>query len=43
MLYLHVSEKILRVEGLEGSLSETLTQGQAFITPKKVDRRDPPT
>ena len=42
-LFLHVTEKLLKVEGLEGSLPEALRLGQELITPKKIDRRDPPS
>ena len=42
-LFLHVTEKLLKVEGLEGSMPEALRLGQELITPKKIDRRDPPS
>ena len=42
MLYLHVSEKLLKVEALEGIVPENLKPGLDKITPKTVDRREPP-
>jgi hypothetical protein len=40
---LHVTEKLLKVEGLDGVIPENLREGVQLITPKKMDRRDPPT
>ena len=40
-LSLHVTEKLLKIEGLEG-LPESIKPGVDIITPKKADRRDPP-
>lgn len=41
-LYLHVTEKLLRIDGLEGYMPETIRKGIDVITPKSTDRRDPP-
>lgn len=41
-MYLHVTEKLLRIEGLDGAVPEHLRPGVDFITPKVIDRRDPP-
>ena len=41
--YLHVTEKVLIIEGLEGLVSEPIRPGLELITPKKTDRRDPPS
>ena len=40
--FLHVTEKLLKIEGLDGSLPEAIKPGIENITPKSIDRRDPP-
>ena len=42
-LFLHVTEKLLKIEGMDGHVPENLREGVNLITPKKIDRRDPPT
>jgi hypothetical protein len=37
--YLHVSEKLLKIEGLDKQIAENLSEGQQYITPKTADRR----
>ena len=41
--FLHVTEKCIKVEGLEGQVPEDIKLGQSLVTPKKIDRREPPT
>jgi len=41
-MYLHVTERLLKIEGLEGAVPKHLKEGVDKITPKPVDRRDPP-
>ena len=41
-MYLHVTERTLKIEGLDGRVPENLREGISIITPKKIDRRDPP-
>ena len=41
-MYLHVTEKFLRVEGLEGWINQDLHHGMNHITPNQMDRREPP-
>ena len=40
---MHVTEKLLKIEGLDGSVPENIRPGLELITPKKIDRRDPPS
>lgn len=42
-MYLHVTEKFLRVDGLDGWISEGIREGLEEITPASMDRRDPPS
>jgi hypothetical protein len=41
-MYLHVTERTLKIECLDGKVPENLKEGISTITPKKIDRRDPP-
>ena len=43
-LFLNVTEKLLKVEGLDGGqIPESLRVGVDIITPKFIDRRVPPS
>ena len=39
---MHVTERILKIEGLDGPVPENLKDGIEKITPKNIDRREPP-
>lgn len=41
-LYLHVSERLLKIECLDSPVPESLIEGVELITPKKIDRREAP-
>jgi len=41
-LYLHVSERLLKIDCLDGQVPDSLVEGVDLITPKKIDRREPP-
>lgn len=41
-MFLHVTERFLKIDGLEGPLPENLMPGKELITPKVIDRREPP-
>jgi len=41
-MYLHVTERLLKNESLEGPVPENLKAGFDLITPKTIDRREPP-
>lgn len=40
-MYLHVTEKLLIVEGLDGQVTPKIKEGIEEITPVKLDRRAP--
>ena len=40
-MYLHVTEKLLQVEGLDGQVPKAIKEGIDEITPIKLDRRAP--
>ena len=43
-MFLHVSDKLLKIEGLDGGqIPEDLRLGVDVITPKFIDRRTPPS
>lgn len=41
--FLHVTERLLDIEGLEGHFPSHLEEGIKKITPKNIDRRQPPS
>jgi hypothetical protein len=41
-MYLHVTERFLKIDGLDGRVPETLATGMKKICPKDNDRRVPP-
>lgn len=41
-MHLHVTERLLKIEGLDGPVPESLKEGVDRITPKSIDRREPP-
>lgn len=40
-LYMHVTERLLKIENLDGPVPDILKEGLDLITPKVIDRREP--
>jgi hypothetical protein len=41
-MYLHVTERFLKIDGLDGKVPDNLIQGLKKICPKENDRKAPP-
>jgi hypothetical protein len=41
-MYLHITERFLKIDGLEGKVPDHLINGISKICPKDNDRRNPP-
>jgi len=41
-MFMHVTERLLKIENLEGPVASNLIDGVNIITPKPIDRREPP-
>jgi hypothetical protein len=40
-MFMHVTERLLKIDNLEGPYPESIKEGVDLITPKVIDRREP--